>query len=125
MGRRVTVPLQLAPGVVKGQGKLEAVGRYVDADINAHYMSRRTSQHGYGLTLEGMVAYAELYVEKADAADWRVSPIRCADLTGVACPSGYCHLGGKAIKSKDAFGAGLVDAAAAVAGGASAPVSAG
>jgi subtilisin family serine protease len=47
------------------------------------------------------------------------------DRDGVACPGGYCHLGGKAIKSKDAFGAGLVDAAAAVAGGESAPVSAG
>jgi subtilisin family serine protease len=40
-----------------------------------------------------------------------------ADLTGAACPSAYCHLGGKAIKSKEAYGGGLVDAAAAVAGG--------
>ena len=34
-----------------------------------------------------------------------------ADRTGAACPTGYCHLGGSAISDKDAFGAGLVDAA--------------
>lgn len=33
------------------------------------------------------------------------------DLTGVACPTGYCHLGGKAISDKEAYGAGLVNAA--------------
>jgi subtilisin family serine protease len=33
-----------------------------------------------------------------------------ADLTGVACPSGYCHLGGTAIPDSEAYGAGLVDA---------------
>jgi acetyl esterase len=62
----------------------DVAGRYVDPEINAHYMSRRTSQHGFGLTLEGMVYYARLYVDEADSADWRVSPIRCADLRGVA-----------------------------------------
>lgn len=62
----------------------DVAGRYRDPTINAHYMSRRTSQHGYGLTIEGMVAYADLYVDQADAADWRVSPIRCTDLSGVA-----------------------------------------
>jgi subtilisin family serine protease len=43
------------------------------------------------------------------------------DLTGDACPGGYCHLGGKAISAKEAFGAGLVNAANAVAGGLSGP----
>jgi hypothetical protein len=43
------------------------------------------------------------------------------DLTGAACPDAYCHLGGKAISAKDAYGAGLVNAAAAVAGGVSGP----
>ena len=33
-----------------------------------------------------------------------------ADLTGVPCPSGYCHLGGPAIPDNEAYGAGLVDA---------------
>jgi subtilisin family serine protease len=44
-----------------------------------------------------------------------------SDLTNLACPNGYCHLGGKAIKSKDAYGAGLVNAAGAVAGGVTGP----
>jgi lantibiotic leader peptide-processing serine protease len=30
------------------------------------------------------------------------------DLTGVACPTGYCHLGSKRIPSGEAYGAGLV-----------------
>jgi subtilisin family serine protease len=36
------------------------------------------------------------------------------DRTGLACPTGYCHLGGPAISDRDAYGAGLVNAAAAV-----------
>ncbi len=32
-----------------------------------------------------------------------------SDLTGATCPSGYCHLGGKAIPSSEAYGAGLID----------------
>lgn len=34
-----------------------------------------------------------------------------ADLTGVACPSGYCHLGGPRIPNSEAYGAGLVNVA--------------
>jgi len=37
-----------------------------------------------------------------------------ADRTGVACPTGYCHLGGRAVSDREAYGAGIVDAAAAV-----------
>jgi subtilisin family serine protease len=43
--------------------------------------------------------------------------VSSSDLTGQPCTGGYCHLGGKPIKTKEAFGAGLVDAAKAVAGG--------
>jgi subtilisin family serine protease len=32
------------------------------------------------------------------------------DLSGIACSSGYCHLGGRPISDNDAYGAGLVDA---------------
>ncbi|MGZ4612264.1 MAG: S8 family serine peptidase [Kineosporiaceae bacterium] len=32
-----------------------------------------------------------------------------ADLTGAACPTGYCHLGGARISDADAYGAGLVN----------------
>ncbi len=37
-----------------------------------------------------------------------------ADATGVTCPTGYCHLGGRAISDREAYGAGIVDARAAV-----------
>jgi subtilisin family serine protease len=47
--------------------------------------------------------------------------VSASDLTGDTCDFGYCHLGGKAIKAKEAFGAGLVNAAKAVAGGAAGP----
>jgi subtilisin family serine protease len=33
------------------------------------------------------------------------------DLNGVACPTGFCHLGGPAISDRDAYGAGLVNVA--------------
>ncbi len=36
------------------------------------------------------------------------------DLTGVACPTGYCHLGGAAIPDREAYGAGVVNAKNAV-----------
>jgi subtilisin family serine protease len=35
------------------------------------------------------------------------------DLSGVACLTGYCHLGGRSISSREAYGAGIVDALAA------------
>jgi lantibiotic leader peptide-processing serine protease len=36
------------------------------------------------------------------------------DLTGTPCPTGYCHLGGPRIGDGEAYGSGIVDAAAAV-----------
>jgi subtilisin family serine protease len=33
-----------------------------------------------------------------------------SDLTGVACPTGYCHLGGEPISNREAYGEGIVDA---------------
>ena len=33
------------------------------------------------------------------------------DLTDATCPTGYCHLGGARISDRDAYGAGLVNAA--------------
>jgi subtilisin family serine protease len=35
------------------------------------------------------------------------------DLSGIACDSGYCHLGGSAIPNDEAYGAGIVQATAA------------
>ena len=34
-----------------------------------------------------------------------------ADLTGVACPTGFCHLGGAPISNRNAYGAGLAHVA--------------
>ena len=62
----------------------DVAGRYSDAEINAHYMSRGKSHPRFGLTIEGMVAFAHHYVSAADAADWRVSPMRADDVSGVA-----------------------------------------
>lgn len=76
-GQPVTAQLLLYPVT-------DAAGRYSDPEINAHYMSRRTTRSNFGLTLEGMANFAKHYVDEEAAADWRVSPIRAADLTGVA-----------------------------------------
>ena len=62
----------------------DVAGCYQDPQINAHYMSRASSHQRFGLTLEGMIAFAHHYVDVADSLDWRVSPIRAADLAGVA-----------------------------------------
>ncbi|MEO6885262.1 MAG: alpha/beta hydrolase [Jatrophihabitantaceae bacterium] len=62
----------------------DAAGRYADDRINATYFSRRSAAEGYGLTLRDMTEFASFYVDDADSADWRVSPLRARDLTGVA-----------------------------------------
>ena len=46
------------------------------------------------------------YTQPLSATD--TSP---ADLTGLPCPTGYCHLGGPAISDAGAYGAGLVNVA--------------
>jgi acetyl esterase len=62
----------------------DVAGRYLDPEINAHYMSRRTTKTNFGLTLEGMANFAKHYVAEESSADWRVSPMRAADLSGIA-----------------------------------------
>lgn len=62
----------------------DVAGRYEDEGINATYMCRHTGHQRFGLTLEGMQAFARHYVDLADSADWRVSPFRRPDLEGVA-----------------------------------------
>jgi acetyl esterase len=76
-GRPVSAQLLLYPVT-------DATGRYLDADVNAGYMSRTSADRGYGLTLQGMQNFATHYVDLADSSDWRVSPIRAADLSGLA-----------------------------------------
>jgi acetyl esterase len=62
----------------------DVAGRYGDAEVNATYMSRWDSNQRWTLTLEALGQFARVYVDEADATDWRVSPKRAADLTGVA-----------------------------------------
>ncbi len=62
----------------------DVAGRYTDEEINSGYMSRGSANSRFGLTLEGMINFAQTYVSEADSADWRVSPKRAADLHGVA-----------------------------------------
>ncbi|MDQ1742792.1 MAG: acetyl esterase, partial [Pseudonocardiales bacterium] len=62
----------------------DVTGRYTDPEVNARYMSRRTTGKNFGLTLQGMVNFATNYVDEQSSADWRVSPMRAPDLTGVA-----------------------------------------
>jgi acetyl esterase len=76
-GRPVTAQLLLYPVT-------DVTGRYADPEVNAGYMSRTSADRGYGLTLRGMQNFATHYVDAADSADWRVSPMRAADLQGLA-----------------------------------------
>lgn len=62
----------------------DVLGRYADETVNAHYMSRGTSHQRFGLTLDGMTAFAHHYVEEADSGDWRVSPMRARDFSNLA-----------------------------------------
>ncbi len=62
----------------------DVAGRYQDPEVNAAYMSRSGDHQRFGLTLETMVGFAVHYVDEQDSRDWRVSPYRCADLSGVA-----------------------------------------
>lgn len=60
----------------------------------------------------------ELVVRMQSTARWytgnKTPPLSAtdlspADLTGVPCPTGYCHLGGKPIPNHEAYGVGIVD----------------
>ncbi|UQX88900.1 alpha/beta hydrolase [Jatrophihabitans telluris] len=62
----------------------DVAGRYAADPVNAFYMSRQTTGSNFGLTLEGMADFAHNYVTDAESTDWRVSPMRAKDLTGVA-----------------------------------------
>lgn len=62
----------------------DVTGRYSDPEVNARYMSRRTTGNNLGLTLQGMVNFAVNYVDEESSADWRVSPMRAPDHSGLA-----------------------------------------
>ncbi|MEO7259898.1 MAG: alpha/beta hydrolase [Jatrophihabitantaceae bacterium] len=76
-GQPVTAQLLLYPVT-------DVAGRYTDPEVNARYMSRRTTGNSFGLTLQGMVNFATNYVDEQSSTDWRVSPMRASDHSGLA-----------------------------------------
>jgi acetyl esterase len=62
----------------------DVAGRYSDEEVNSQYMSRTSVYQRFGLTLDTMALFARVYVDEGDSADWRVSPKRASDLSGVA-----------------------------------------
>ncbi|WP_439404353.1 alpha/beta hydrolase [Bradyrhizobium sp. DASA03076] len=64
---------------------VDAVGSYADARENARFPSRADNADGYFLTRATMEWFCGHYLaDPADAADWRVSPLRAASLAGLA-----------------------------------------
>jgi len=63
----------------------DAFGGFADAALNARFPSRAENADGYFLTRATMQWFCAHYLgDKADGADWRVSPLRAKDLAGVA-----------------------------------------
>lgn len=62
----------------------DLLGGYADPAIDAGYPSRAGNAEGYGLTTAGMAEFVAWYGARAAGADWRASPLRAANLAGVA-----------------------------------------
>lgn len=63
----------------------DTVGHYADARENARFPSRSENAEGYFLTRATMEWFCGHYLaDPAHAADWRVSPLRAASLSGLA-----------------------------------------
>ena len=56
---------------------------YPGTDFVERYPSEQENAEGYFLTLEDMTWFAGHYVDEADPADPRLSPLRAADLSGL------------------------------------------
>jgi acetyl esterase len=64
---------------------VDASGNYADAKENARFPSRAENAEGYFLSRAVMEWFAGHYLaDKAEGADWRVSPLRAKNLAGVA-----------------------------------------
>jgi acetyl esterase len=68
----------------------DVAGNYADAKENARFPSRAENAEGYFLSRAVMQWFAGHYLDDAKhGTDWRVSPLRAKDLTGVA-PAVVC-----------------------------------
>jgi acetyl esterase len=88
----------------------DVTGGYADPDVNARYPSRAERAGGYGLTMAGMRWFAELYRPPGRGDDRRVSPLRAADLAGVA-PAAVHTAGFDPLRDEGAAYAAALDAA--------------
>src|SRR6266700_473631 len=63
----------------------DVVGNYADANENAHFPSRMENADGYFLSRAVMEWFCGHYLaDQRQAADWRVSPLRAKNHTGLA-----------------------------------------
>ncbi len=62
----------------------DLLGGYTDPEVNALYPSRALRAEGHGLTTLAMADFTRLYGVDPAAPDWRSSPLRAADVSGVA-----------------------------------------
>jgi acetyl esterase len=68
----------------------DTLGGFADATENARFPSRSENAEGYFLSRDVMEWFCGHYLaDRADGADWRVSPLRARDLAGVA-PAVVC-----------------------------------
>ncbi|WFU16594.1 alpha/beta hydrolase [Bradyrhizobium sp. CB3481] len=63
----------------------DVLGNFADAGENARFPSRHENADGYFLTRATMEWFCDHYLEdRAHGTDWRVSPLRAKNLSGVA-----------------------------------------
>jgi acetyl esterase len=68
----------------------DTLGGFADATENARFPSRTENAEGYFLSRDVMEWFCGHYLaDRADGADWRVSPLRAKDLVGIA-PAVVC-----------------------------------
>jgi acetyl esterase/lipase len=68
----------------------DVLGGFADATENARFPSRAENAEGYFLSRDVMEWFCGHYLaDKADGADWRVSPLRAQNLAGLA-PAVVC-----------------------------------
>jgi acetyl esterase len=90
---------------------IDAFGNYADANENARFPSRTENASGYFLTREVMEWFCGHYLaDTSHGADWRASPLRAADLAGLA-PAIVCTAWFDPLRDEGAAYAAALDSA--------------